>query len=243
MHSTLSKPDSQLSTSLFHYCGPVGPWERHGEMHRLERYRSRQFGGSSALNHCLLFKRKNSLSQQRSPIKTTAFNSRNLYFTLSCIVILKILRKKNVILQHGKVDEWPLTQSRRWGGHCRHKETFKLLTDKRKCWASSSLSSNFAQLSMCHLPQSLPLSFSVSPSFTGLAGVQEWLSVAKPNRSSQIHNTPSALSQAWGEQLLIFQRTLHYHSGQNTPHINTKALGCHAQFWKVHITCNYNTLH
>lgn len=92
----------------------------------------------------------------------------------------------------------------------------------------SSLSSNFAQLSKCHLSRSLPLSFSVSPSFTGLAGVQEWLSVAKPNRSSQIHNTPSALSQAQGEQLLIFQRTLHYHSGRNTPGINTEALGCHA---------------
>lgn len=70
---------------------------------------------------------------------------------------------------------------------------------------------------MCHLSLPLPLSFSVSPSFTGLAGVQECLSVAKPNRSSQIHNMPSALSQAQGEKLLIFQRTLHYHSGQKHP--------------------------
>lgn len=177
MRSTLSKPDSQLSTSLFHYCGPVGPWERHGEMHRLEHYRSRQFRGSSALNHCLLFYGKNSLPQQRNTIKTTAFYSRNLYFTLSCIVILKIPHKKNVTLQYSNVYEQTLTQSWRWGGHCRHKKTFKLLTDKRKCWASSSLSSNFVQLSMCHLPQSPPLSFSVSPSFTGLASVQERLSV------------------------------------------------------------------
>lgn len=73
-HSTLSKPDSQLSTSLFHYCGPVGPWERHGEMHILERYRSRQFGGSSALNHCSLSRGRSSLTLQRNTIKTMAFD-------------------------------------------------------------------------------------------------------------------------------------------------------------------------
>lgn len=93
---------------------PLG-W--HGEMHRLERYRSRQFGGSSALNHCLLFKGKSSSPQQRNPIKTTAFYCRNLYFTLSCIVIRKILHKKNVKQQDDKVCEWPLTRSGRWGGH------------------------------------------------------------------------------------------------------------------------------
>lgn len=68
-----------------------------------------------------------------------------------------------------------------------------------------------------------------SSSVAGLAGIQEWLSVAKPNRRSQIHNTPSALSQARGEKLLIFQRTLHYHSGQNAAGINAEALGCHAR--------------
>lgn len=72
---------------------PLG-WQR--EMHRLERYRSRQFGGSSALNHCLLFKGKSFLPQQRNSIETTAFCSSNLYFTLSCIVILKITHRKNV---------------------------------------------------------------------------------------------------------------------------------------------------
>lgn len=92
MHSALSKPDSQLSTSLFHYCGPKGPWERHGEMHILERYKSRQFGGSSALNHCFLFKGKGSLCPPRKPIKTAVFYSRNLYFTLSCCMVL---HKKN----------------------------------------------------------------------------------------------------------------------------------------------------
>lgn len=91
------------------------------------------------------------------------------------------------------------------------------------------MSSNFAQLPKCHLSLSLPFSFSVSLSFAGLAGIQEWLSVAKPNRSSQIHNTPSALSRARGEQLLIFQRTLHYHSGQKAPGVNTEALSCHAR--------------
>lgn len=58
MHSSLSKPDSQLSTSLFHYSGPVGPWDGRGKRADLEPYRSRQFGGNSALNHCLLFKRE-----------------------------------------------------------------------------------------------------------------------------------------------------------------------------------------
>lgn len=68
---------------------PLG-WQR--EMRRLERYRSRQFGGSSALNHCLLCKGKSLLPQQRNPIKTAAFYSRNLHFTLSLIV--KKLNKK-----------------------------------------------------------------------------------------------------------------------------------------------------
>lgn len=92
---------------------PLG-W--HGEMHRLERYRSRQFGGSSALNHCLLFKGERTSAQQRNPIKTTAFYSKNLYFTLSRIVMLKKLHKKNIIQQGGKVSEWPLTPSGHWGG-------------------------------------------------------------------------------------------------------------------------------
>lgn len=231
MRSTLSKPDSQSLPAFFHYYGPVGPWERHGEMHRPERYRRRQFGGSSALNHCLLFNGKNSSSPRRNPTKTTAFYSRNLHFTLSYLTWIP--HRKNVILQQRNACEQTLTRSWRWERHGRHKKTFKLLTDERKCWASSSLSSNFVQLSMCHLPRSLAPSFSVSPSFTGLASVQEWLSAVKSNRRSQIHNTPSALSEAWGEQLLIFQRTLHYHSAQNTPDINTKALGCHAQFLKV----------
>lgn len=54
-----------------------------------------------------------------------------------------------------------------------------LAVDWRKCWAWCylSLSSNFAQLSKCHLSRSLPFSISVSPSFAGLAGVQECLSV------------------------------------------------------------------
>lgn len=78
---------------------------------------------------------------------------------------------------------------------------------------------------MSSLSRALPFSSSVSASFAGLAGVQECLSVAKPNRSSQIHNMPSALSRVQGEKLLIFQRTLHYHSGQNTPSINIR-LSC-----------------
>lgn len=81
---------------------PLG-WQR--EMHRLERYRSRQFGGSSALNHCLLFKGKSFSPQQRNSIKTTAFCSRNLYFTLSCIVILKITHRKNVTYNMNNL--WP----------------------------------------------------------------------------------------------------------------------------------------
>lgn len=103
----------------------------------------------------------------------------------------------------------------------------------------------------------LSLSFSASLSFTVLASVQEWLSVAMSNRRRQIHNMPSALSQARGEQLLIFQRTLHYHSGPNTPGINTEALGCHARhlrllpphcitssalFPKVRKPCNYRVI-
>lgn len=111
-----------------------------------------------------------------------------------------------------------------------HKVTFKLLTDRRKCWVWCSFpsSSNLAHLSMCHLSPSLSLSSSVSPSFTGSVGAQERLSMAQPNRSSQIHNTPSAPSPARGEQPLIFQRTLHYHSGQNTPGISAEALRYHA---------------
>lgn len=70
---------------------PLG-WQR--EMRRLEHYRSRQFGGSSALNHCLLCKGKSFLPQQRNPIKTAAFYSRNLHFTLTCKVMLKIKQEK-----------------------------------------------------------------------------------------------------------------------------------------------------
>lgn len=49
---------------------PLG-WQR--EMHRLERYRSRQFGGSSALNHCLLFKGKSFSPRHRNSIKHDSF--------------------------------------------------------------------------------------------------------------------------------------------------------------------------
>ena len=107
----------------------------------------------------------------------------------------------------------------------------QLLTDGRNaelcvfCVCPLTLLNYLSVISLGLFP-SLRLSFS---SVAGLAGVQEWLSVAKPNRRSQIHNTPSALSQAWGEKLLIFQRTLHYHSGQNAPGINAEALGCHAR--------------
>lgn len=68
------------------------------------------------------------------------------------------------------------------------------LTDRRKCWAWCYFppSSNLAHLSMCHLSQSLSLSSSLSPFFTGSASAQERLSMAQTNRSSQIHNTPSA---------------------------------------------------
>lgn len=90
---------------------PLG-WQR--EMHRLERYRSRQFGGSSALNHCLLFKGKSFSPQQRNSIKTTAFCSRNLYFTLSCIVILKITHRKNVTYNMNNL--WPGADAEEDGG-------------------------------------------------------------------------------------------------------------------------------
>lgn len=95
---------------------PLG-WKR--EMHRVERYRSRLLGGSSALNHCLLFKGKRFSPQQRNSIKTTAFYSGNLCFTRSRIVILKITHKKNIVWAEWQSVWQPLTRSRRWGGHRR----------------------------------------------------------------------------------------------------------------------------
>lgn len=100
------------------------------------------------------------------------------------------------------------------------------------CW----LTRKFAELGVILLcPLTLlnylcviPLSLLAALSFTWLAGVQEWLSVAKSNRGSQIHNTPCGISQASCEQLLIFQRTLHYHSDLSTQSINSEALGWHA---------------
>ena len=127
-----------------------------------------------------------------------------------------------------EVSEWPLTPSGRWGGHTgRHSS----------CWLARE-NAELVVIFLCPLTLlnypcvialGLFLSPSASPSFPGSAGGWEWLSVAEPNRSSQIHNTPSVLSQAWGEQLLIFKRTLHYHSGRNTAGINTEAPGDHAQ--------------
>lgn len=113
-----------------------------------------------------------------------------------------------------KDDHWPGASSEKDSADTRRHSNCWLTRKYAERGVIFALSSIFAQLSMCHLSRPLPLSFSVSPSFAGLAGVQECLSVAKPNRSSQIHNMPSALSQAQGEKLLIFQRTLHYHSGQ-----------------------------
>lgn len=79
-------------------------------------------------------------------------------------------------------------------------------------------------------------SSSLSPSSTFLAGGKEQLSVVKPNSRSQIHNMPGALYPTQGEELLIFQRTLHYHSGQNTPAPTLKNQAfTHTKKKKIHI--------
>lgn len=89
---------------------------------------------------------------------------------------------------------------------------------------------------------SLNLLASPHPSATGLAVVQEWRSVEEPNRGSQIHNMPSDLSQTWGVQLLIFQRTLHYHSGQNSPSVNREGLVCHLHNIHTFLHCSIDSL-
>lgn len=188
IHSTLSRPDSQLSTSLLHYCGPKGSWERHEEMHRLERYKSRQFGGSSALNHCLLFKRRSSWCRQRNPIKTSAFCYTEL---CGCPTILTqetqhITRRQAVWLTSDPEKMLRDSPATRIPFSC-------WLTRKCAELAVILLCPQLCSI-ICHPTLSLPLA--LCPSSPCLAGVQEWLSVEEPNCRCQIHYMPVALSQA-----------------------------------------------
>lgn len=99
---------------------PLG-WHR--ETHRLERYRSRQFGGSSALNHCLLFKGESFSLQQRNSIKMTAFYSWNLSFHTELYSYPENTMQEKCHTT-GRQSVWPLTWSGRWGWQRRHSSCF-----------------------------------------------------------------------------------------------------------------------
>lgn len=79
--SWLSQADSQLPTSLFHYCGaPVGPWNGRGVCGGgggrtgPEPYRSRQLGGGGAAESPTRSRESEELSRLslRNLVKRTA---------------------------------------------------------------------------------------------------------------------------------------------------------------------------
>lgn len=79
---------------------------------------------------------------------------------------------------------------------------------------------------MCHRSKSLPLSFSVSPSFTGQAAAQEWLSVAKPD-SKQAKSPISGLG--WATIDFLEDTSLSFWS-KHTRHQHRSTIGYHATF-------------